>query len=213
MDFNALVRRFTLQGNGGKPQARATSFESLAVAQVEPKRAELARAGRLFVGGNSIIANGIAPVAAIPTTTAALALYNNANAGGRSLVLERLRFWLGSGTAAAGATLLGAVAGPIATPPTVHATGYAASSASGVGTSRALWTTALTIPSAAWVGLLSTLQPAAANVGQGDGEAVIDGGIVIPPGFALGLVVLSGAGTSPLYGVSAEWAELELDLE
>lgn len=214
MDIDAIVRRFAATSNNTKDRVRQTSFESLAVAQVEPANAEIARAGRRFMGGNSIIANGIAPVAAIPTTTATLALYNSDSAGGRCLVLDRIRFWLGSGTAAAGATLLATVAGPIASPPTAHGTGYAVSSASGRGTPRALWTTAMTIPAGfAWAGLISTLQLAAANVGQGNGEYVADGALIVPPTFALGIAILSGAGTSPLYGVSAEWSELELDLE
>lgn len=217
--LQATIRRFTRMSLGNSPQnLRLTGIESLAVASVEPDRFELTRSGRRFVGGCQIIANGIAPVAAIPTTTATLALVNTESAGGSCLVIERLGFWLGSGTPAAGATLFGCVSTkPIATQPTAMQTGYGSSNANG-GTnySKALFSAAVTIPSTpapAWFQVLSTQQLAAGNVGQGDGLADLNGSIVIPPGHALGLGILSGAGTTPLYGISVGWSELEADLE
>lgn len=213
------LRRFTRMALGNSPQVlRLSGLESLSVNQVEPERFELTRAGRRFIGGNQIIANGIAPVAAIPTTTATLALYNGEQAGGRAIAIERLGFWLGSGTPAAGATLLATVSTQkIATAPTAMATGYGVASASGsTYASKALWATGVTIPGAptpAWIQVLSTLQLAAANVGQGDQLADFCGALVIPPQHALGLAILSGAGTTPLYGISCTWAEIEGDLE
>lgn len=214
IQFLAEARRFVSLALGGASRPlRMTGIESLAVAQVEPSRFELSRAGKRFIGGNQIIANGIAPVSAIPTTTATLALYN-ADAR-KSLVIEQLGFWLGSGTPAAGATLFGTVStGPIASPPTAMTTGFGIQGASGIGASKALWATGVTLPgSPAWVQLASTLQLAAVNVGQGDGVINLDGALVIPPLRALGLAILSGAGTTPLYGVSCIHAEIEADLE
>src|SRR4051812_15000596 len=105
MKIEAIISRFMRGGNQTQAQLRATALQSLAVAQVEPFHAERARAGRRFGGGTQIIANGIAPVAAIPTTTATLALWNGEADGGKSYLLDHLQWWLGSGTAAAGATL------------------------------------------------------------------------------------------------------------
>ena len=194
---------------------RLTGIESLATALVEPVCFELSRAGRRFIGGTQIIANGIAPVAAIPTTTATLALYNAEQAGGRALAIEQLGFFLGSGTPAAGATLLACVSPrAIVTAPTGMATGYGVQSASGSGASRALWATAVAIPTtAAWFQVASTQQLAAVNVGQGDNVVTLDGKLVVPPGFALGLAILSGAGTAPLYGVSCVHSEVDAELE
>ena len=215
MIIQGEIRRFTRNALSAVSRAlRMTAYESVAVASVEPSGFELTRGGRRFIGGNQIIANGIAPVAAIPTTTATLALYNADP--DKSLVIERLGFWLGSGTAAAGATLFATVsAGPIASPPTAHATGYGTQNANG-GTqaSRAFWSAAVTLPgSPAWFQVLSSFQAAAANVGQGDIIANLEGLIIVPPLRALGLAILSGAGTSPLYGVSCVHVEIEADLE
>lgn len=219
MDMEMEVRRFAKNGIGADRMLRSTVLESLAVAIVEAENVECARAGRRFCGGTQIIANGIAPVAAIPTTTATLGLYNAEPAGGRSLVIDRLGFYLGSGTAAAGATLLAAVStGQLATAVAANATGYGSQSMSGSGSqTRARWGTALTFPTSpianAWIQILSTQQLAAANVGQGDGQVELKGAFIVPPGYCLGFAILSGAGTTPLYAITAQWTELELDLE
>jgi hypothetical protein len=218
MKTDLKVRRAARMSGGALSELRGTNYEALAVAQFEPARAAATAAGLRFVGGNQIIANGIAPVAAIPTTTATLALYNGENAGGRSLFIEQIRFWLGSGTAAAGATLFACVSPTvIATAPSM-ATGYGVSSASAGGArSAAVFGTAVTVPTSpftpAWFAVGSSFQAAAANVGQGDGYADIEGGILVPPRHALGLGILSGTGTSPLYGISVIWTELAAELE
>jgi hypothetical protein len=122
-----------------------------------------------------------------------------------------------SGTAAAGASLLAAVSnGKLATPVSTMATGYGVGPASGLTKhkSAALFGAAVTMPAnTVWDVLAANAQAAAANVGQGDGPYEVRGGIAIPPGYALGLSVLSGAGTTPLYGIGLRWAELEVDLE
>ena len=216
IDVKAELRRFAKNALGGYQRTlRMTGIESLAMALVEPPGFELSRVGRRFFGGTQIIANGIAPVAAIPTTTATLALFNGEEVGGKALAIEQLGFFLGSGTPAAGATLLACVSPrKIVTAPTAMTTGYGVQSASGQGSSKALWTTALAIPTtAAWFQVASTQQLAAVNVGQGDNVVTLDGKLVVPPGFALGLAILSGAGTTPLYGISCVHSEIECELE
>ena len=216
MILSGLITRFSRSGlNSSGLPIRLSALSSMAIAQVEPPYAEATRAGRHFHGGTQIIANGIAPVAAIPTVTATLALYNNdVNGNGLSLVLDWLNVFLGSGTPAAGLSIFAAVGRPT-TAPSANATGYGSAAMSGTSrTSKALWATAQTFPAGVnWSALVSTLQAAAANVGQGDNYIDLGGRIVIPPGFALGIGLLSGAGTTPLYGISAQWSELELDLE
>lgn len=219
MNLAGYVRRFGFFGPGAQREMRLTGIESLSVAQVEDTKAELARAGRRFGGGNQIIANGIAPVSAIPTTTATLALFNGEDSGGRSLIIDRICFWLGSGTPAAGATLFATVSpSKIATPPTANATGYGSQSLSGSSMrTKAVWATGVTVPSMPaapnWIAIQSTFQLAAANVGQGDTYSEMSGALVVPPQYALGFGILSGAGTTPLYGISVTWSETALDLE
>lgn len=210
-----LTGRPQYSSNNEEQALRGTVQGSLSVAQFEPACTEAARAGYRFVGGTQVIANGIAPVSAIPTTTATLALWNGENATGRSYAIQRVHFGLGSGTAAAGATLFLGIS-PAAVSAPSAASNYSSQSASAGGkTTRARWATAQTFASGcAWFAAASTFQLAAANVGQGDGNGYVsEGGIIVPPGYALGIAILSGSGTTPLYYVSAEWCELALDLE
>jgi hypothetical protein len=223
MEFQAQIRRFVANAFGRAfAPTRLTQYESLSCSNLEDFKAESARAGMRFHGGCQIIANGIAPVAAIPTTTATLALFNPATSG-KTLGVHKINFWLGSGTPAAGATLFGTVspAAP-ATPVTAMATGYGVGSSSGGSRlSKTLWGTAVTLPTSpsapsapAWFALSSSLQVAAANVGQGDGVVELESGLLVPPGFCMGFAILSGAGTTPLYGISATWSEYDrMELE
>lgn len=216
MDFKSLVGRFTKQGNGSELFNRLTTNQSLAVATVEPWLAEAARAGRRFGGGNQIIANGIAPVTAIPTTTATLALYNGEADGGRSYFVDHIMFWLGSGTPTAGGILMVGLSQAKIAAAVAMATGYGKASLSAGGlSSLATFGTAVTLTGTpSWVGMQGSMQLAAANVGQSaQSNPSMWGGICIKPGFALGFAILSGTGTSPLYGISCTWTELDADTE
>lgn len=214
--LKVVISRIQRLGNNldGSP-LRGTPVGSLAVAQAEAPYVDMTRSGRRFHGGCQIIANGIAPVAAIPTVTATLGLYNNDNGSqGLSLLPDWLQLLLGSGTPAAGLTLYHAVFKPT-NPPSANATGYGSSPLSGTARgSKGIWATALTAPAGInWSALFSTFQLAAANIGQGDNPIDLGGRIVIPPGYCWGFGILSGAGTTPLYGISSQWGEVELDLE
>lgn len=204
-----LIQPLARAGINVEAATRGTPLGSVAVAQVEPPGFELARSGLRFAGGCQVIANGIDPVSAIPTTTATLALHNGEPDGGRSLWVDMLSFCLGSGTAAAGAALFVCVSnGKISQPS--QATNYNVQSLSAGGVnSRARWATAVTFPSnSVWFSPAASMQLAAGNVGQG-AEQPSRPGILVPPGYALGIGILSGAGTSPKYIVSASWFELE----
>jgi hypothetical protein len=218
-DIRTLVSRYARGANGNRQWQRATMFGSLAVAEVELSRTELARAGRYVIGGNQIIANGIGVSAAIPTTTPTLGLYNGNLQD--SLLLDWVTGpWLGSGTAAAGVTLLAGISTQTSagTIPTANTTGWSSVVTSGSGTRRsaAWWNTGVTFiaASTSWFALTATQQLAAANVGQGSPSQIfLNGGIVIPPGFNIGFAFLTGAGTTPLYGLSMAWGELQVDIE
>ena len=83
--------------------------------------------------------------------------------------------------------------------------------------SRAIFATGYTLPTLVnqyrWGMLSLTTQPGGA-AGVGDCfTADVRGSIIIPPRMGLGLTVLAGAGTSPLYIPGVTWTEAELDLE
>lgn len=215
---------FLVQGRGRRAskigaddrELRLTTLESLAVAQFEPEYIQIAASGRRYVGGCQVIASGIAPVQVIPTTTATLALYNSDIDGGLSIAIDSLSFCLGSGTAAAGATLWACVTnGKVAAANIPSAAANYSSQVAGKkgNGSISVWGTAVTIPTgSAWFQATTSFQLAAANVGQGDQAASLKG-IVVPPGYALGLGIFSAAGTTPLYAITGTWIETELDLE
>lgn len=215
MIFSGIISRLFKQPSNldGAP-VRLSNYASVSAAMVEPFYLELTRQAKRFHGGLQILANAIAPVQAIPTTAATLALYNNDTRGnGLAISLDWINTYLASGTPAAGKTIFVAVARPT-TVPTVGATGYGVGSlnASSQG-SMAIFAANLTFPTGTqWTALDSDFQPAAANVGQGDNPIDLAGRIVVPPGLALGIAIFSGVGTAPLYGVSLQWSELELDL-
>ena len=178
---------------------------------------EYTRTGNYYMGGCNIVADGIAPVADFPTTTAGLALYNaNEIAGGRCLIIDRASLMDSSGTPAAGATLVGCVTAlsvADASKPTSNAAGYANINLLGgrPDASGGLWGTGVTIPSSKWFIIGSNLQLAAANVGQG--IQAFQTLMIIPPRYAAGFAIVSGAGTTPLYAVTVRFATLPLELD
>lgn len=214
--WDGVYSAFSKLGAGAQKPLRLTSQSSLATAMVESANTERLAAGKRFGGGCQTIANGIAPVTAIPTTTPSLGLYNTDTAGGRSLVVDVLHFSLGSGTPTAGATLLACVSnGAVVTAPSA-ATNYSSQCLNGnTGVAaKARWATTITVPvGSAWVAVQSSFQLAAANVGQGDVSFKLPGGgFLIQPGYALGVAILSGTGTTPLYLVSALWDEIAVEI-
>lgn len=199
-------------GHGIDRPLPLTTNGSLAVAQVESPNSEQLRMGLRFWGGCQVIANGIAPVTAIPTTSPSLALYNSATATtGKCLIVDFLSFFLGSGTPTAGATLLTAVSnGVIAAGAPSAATNYSSKCASGDTTksSAAVWATSITFPaSSVWVAARPGKLNAAVNFGQGEAPLITNGLALVPPGYALGMAIMSETGTTPLFVVSAAWNE------
>jgi hypothetical protein len=217
MLLEMIARRFSKSANENRLNARATVLGSQAIAQTELPQVELARSGSLFLGGLQLAANGIAPDATLPTTTAKLVLYNGAEDNGKSLFIDHLHAFLTTGTAAAGMTLWVAVTnGKLGTPVTANTTGWSVGPANGrkAAASAAVWGTAATLPTGTiWHSVGGSFQTAAANFGMSDQPFELRGGICVPPGYGLAFAFLSGAGTTPLYGLGARWAELETDLQ
>lgn len=211
-----IARRIGKLSDGAQANGRITPLGTQVSADVELPQTELARTGRLFYGGCQLAANAIAPDTALPTTTIKLGLFNGEQDGGRLYVLDHLHVFCVSGTPAASATLWACVSeSKLATRVTANATGYDAAAAyGGKSKTNARWGTALTFPAGTvWHGIASIPLLAAANFGQGGDAFELRGSLVVPPGYAAGFAVLSGAGTTPLYAISARWAEIESLIE
>jgi hypothetical protein len=214
-----LVGRWgALLGNNNEAELALTSQGSLAIAQREPLYSEASRSGARFIASMNTL-TGIAPVQAWPTTAAAHYIYNGDPI--KTYVIDYLGFTCLAGTPASGGSLLGLIIKPTGTLPTMG--GYNVVNASGSGNaSRAVIATGYTIPAIAaavtpwsgWVILNTANLAAAAYVGGGDAsDNFKDGRLQIQPGYGLALTVLSGAGTTPLFGVHAEWLEAQLDMQ
>lgn len=213
IEMKAELRRFAKNALGGVGRVlRMTGIESLAVAQIEPECFELTRSGRRFYGGVQNGATGRAPVASIPTTAAAWVLWNGEPDGGAAYVIDRAHVVQVSGTAAVGGAILSALTTTKIAAPTA-ATGYATSSASKGGkSSRAIFADNQTLSVAPTWGVLSA-NGNPASVTNGGDSVEVKGRIIIPPGFAAAFHYLSGTGTTPLFGLSLDWLEIECELE
>lgn len=223
MNLKGLVRRVFSGGRLGLGEEKApslTTLGALAVEQVLPPKGLRAAAGCRFA---AVVGNGAtfkAPITAWPTTTATWALYNGEDPGGKSLLIDTVGAFLASGTAAAGFALIGAVATTkLTTIPSAYS-GTILSSLSGrPANSKALLANNLTIPTAgggaqpAWHVLEASGANAANATIGGLCLAKLDGGILVPPGYAFYVDIVSGAGTTPLFGVSVTWDEVQADLE
>lgn len=208
--LDAIVRQgFRRNGDGAVPGLSQTEYESLRVAQIEPDGYEATRSGRRFWVAPLSTVTGIAPVQAIPTTAAQWALFNNDNL--KSYALEELGMELASGTSGAGAVLLAAFFQLPAQQ--AAATGYTvvqnADPASAIG-SKMIVKSAVTITAPAtpmWfsVGKNDSTNTAVGSVAIENRQ--VRGRIVIPPQWGLGLVVVSPAGTTPLWAPFAQWLE------
>jgi hypothetical protein len=218
MILEGIYRRFqALRAGKGPIDLRLTHAESLAICQVEPIGFEMARAGRRFALGYSAAVTGIAPVQALPTTAAQWVWWNNDAT--KSHIVQTLGAQVLSGTPGVGGQLFAALIQAPATVGTVSKAGLTVASKSNGGlTSKAVFTSGVTVtaPAApAWFSVAENLSP---NVGAFPGSGImvnriLDGRIVIPPGQGLALAVVALAGTTPLFGPIAEWVELETDLE
>lgn len=154
-------------------------------------------------------ASAFTNVAGMPTTRAELALYNGEPAGGKTYVIEQISFLsLTSITAAANVTLIYQNALVAAL---TDNTAVLINSTNGKVTypglaKRALAVTTMTANK--WTPIACAPAGAAASIGLGV-IAEVAGGIIVPPGYTLGVnaVVGTAVGTS-LMGIV--WSELDL---
>jgi hypothetical protein len=179
----------------------------LYVAQALPSKMELTRLGAAW---SMTIPTGSAftNVAAMPTTRSELALYNGELSGGKSYVIDQISFLsLTDVTAAAAATIVWQVGAPAAL---TDNTAVLINSPRGmVYNGRGLRAVATTTMVAnKWTLDASSNTGAAKTIGMGI-VAEINGSIILPPGFTLGVNVVVGTATgTSLMGI--KWFEVDL---
>lgn len=219
MIFEGIYRRFAALKSGRGPiDARFTLAESLAVAQVEPPNLEMTRAGRRILLGNGAAITGIAPVQALPTTVAQWTIFNNDPSA--SYWIEELGMYLTSGTPGVGAMLLAALFQTPSGAANANDAGISISNASIAASrvSKAVVKSAITATKPAaptWYPIASNASPNVTAFASSTflENRNIQGAIVIPPGYGLGLNVVAPAGTTPLFAPFGRWVEFESDLE
>lgn len=205
----------TPSGPSNQSQFLVSPYRSQHVVSVEAPLSTLGAGGLLYALSSGVVANAKAPVQDIGTTTAAWALYNGNSVSDSPpycLHVLEIGVHLASGTSDIGATVWVGMTSTIQGSALANATGIVGpkslNSNSGARTSLATLAGAVTLAGApAWhpIGALAN-HAAAATPGSG---VVIDceGAYVVKPGFALGITVLSGAGTTAKYAVSVKYAE------
>jgi hypothetical protein len=177
----------------GNPQSiRLNLDQSLVVATRETRYGELAKETKIFQG---VIGNGAtfkAPVTAVPTTTATWGLWNGEAAGGKIYYPIKIGFFLASGTAAVGATLIATASDAVhGSVPSAYAASVISNNGGGA-TTKARLINAATVPGTqpAWAALKSSQQAAATTIGIGE-VADVEGLYAINPTYALYIDILS----------------------
>lgn len=187
-------------------------------AQLEAPGFEMGRSGRSFVGGHSVIAGAISPVADVPTTTAPMVLFNSAPQSGTSrvLVVKRISFsYSTAGTLSAyGSSIFAAVTpSKLATALTANGSNIKSQATRGTGTPYGLIDAAKTIAAPTWQQLGGIAHGAETTMSLGYTVDISSHPYIVPPQFAFAWGVLSatdGAGaTTPLYILSVAWDEVE----
>ena len=216
VNVSGAVGRIVRLANGVFTRVRLTALGSQAVARVEGKYTETGRAGARFFVSPGVVANAVAPVQDLGTTTAGWALYNGNAAGGKSYEVLMAFAYQASGTSGLGAALLLGSSTLVQAAAVAAGTGTlvkAMGSSSGAGANATLGNAITLAGAPAWVCVASNAQPAIVGIGSGPLVANLDGLFIVKPGFALGATVLAPAGTTAKYSVGFICNELDLDME
>lgn len=210
----AVTAAIAAVATGTEQEEQITRLGALRVAQLENNGFELGRVGRSMIGGCTAVADAVAPVTNLPTTTGPVVLYNANQAGGRLYHIKQVSMFYGSGTAGAygAAPFVGVTPAILATPVTANATGFSVQAARGYGPTTAFFSTAATIAAGtAWFVLGSDVSGASTVTGPACTFDVRHLGLIVPPLYALTIGALGDTGTSAKYGFSVAWDELEGD--
>lgn len=189
-----------------------------------PSKVDQARRGKRF---NAVIGNGatfLAPVVAWPTTTLTMALWNAEVDGKTAYFIDTVYAVVASGTPDQQGALLACVTAVAQARPTLSTGdggGYAgvdmsSLSGKGAGSTKGVFINAITATGQTPAWFVAANAPGG-STGATIASAVLvgklDGGVMVPPGYMLGLTVLAGAGSTPLYSLGVIWDEYEVEIE
>lgn len=203
---------FAKYDEGLDSDVRMSQNRSVFITDLEPKYMEFARVRRLY-GANTGAGTAVAPVQALPTTTASWALYNPAT-NTKVLVPLRAYCWGVSGTLGLGmALLIGNLTTVVATAsiPAAYTDSVNKAIMPGSAATVAIFGNAVTVPAPIWNVAAARSQVAAIEVGSGL-SAELHGMYIVQPGYALVGDVLAPVGTVALFGFGFIWGELDLDV-
>lgn len=195
------------QGFNTPAQLRMSELKSLFVDQMAPDYYEMCRNAKIF-GVTTTVAVAVVPLQVVPTTTAAFVL-NNVSTTNTLVVPLAISVLFASGTAAVGSSIYAQVGStPLATQLTADGTGVVKSCLrGGVATGSVCWGDSSKTVAGGWQ-LIGGINTTAATTPGYSVSIPVNGMYVVRPTYALGLHVLSGAGTTAAFSYSVIWAEL-----
>lgn len=206
-----MISRFT-GGNDAEVSASADAQKNLLVASGNPGYAEIRRRGQAWTVQTATL---LAPLTAIPTTTAALEIYNN---GKRLLVVSDL---FASHILATAIVQTHAIYAMITTAKAVPSlTALALHSLSGKGlitptaTSEVVTGVGTTVVANGWRpwGNLQNFNLAAATPGE-SWSVPVDGKLVVPPGASLCLHIVGSLATASSFQVGCDFDLVKASVE
>jgi hypothetical protein len=193
---------------GTDQQAAINPRGDILIAQSLPTRTEETRLRRTF---KVIATTAVAPVVALPTTTAPMSLWNGEQDTGRLYVITKIgAICVVSAGAATGLQMahlinVGKVAAPTSAGLVNRGTAGQVYNGSGI---VAL---AVTVVDEGWFPVGQGPIGAASQIGMGV-EANIDGGIIVPPGYRYSICVIANTVTTITVRMYIEWFECLLPL-
>lgn len=181
----------------------------LLVVQAMPERSELVRMGNSYQGQMS---SHIAPLAAVPTGTAALTLYNGEVAGGKSYLIEAIYAWCDTSIAAT--TVLALFGMLNSTKQSNVQTGaLVPKSLSGKPAygGKGTLTASATVTNEGWLPI-ATSSPSSGTTTVGlSVYAPCEGLFIVPPGGAFSMHALAEAAAGDFFG-GIVWHEVQIPL-
>lgn len=209
-EFQGREGKMNKVGAGVQSLIRQDQYANLMVTQGLPPLVDLA-INRKLVAASSAGGTAKAPVAAMPTTAAAWALYNPASSN-KLLIVLRAFSWLVSGTTGlGGAQMVCKTNVAQAAALTAYASSVKQELMSGYSSVGIFAGGATLAETPAWIVSQARNTLATDALGSGFSQD-FNGEFVIEEGCCFGLTVMDEAGTTPLFGGGFIWAEVDLSL-
>lgn len=173
--------------SGEEVALQADVSRNFLVAQGGPAYGEAARAGGIW----TVMGAAVAPLVAVPTTTAALEVYNNSNSGMVMEILDVFYFHLLATAKIFNVTLFAQVCAPKAAPSTgslVVASNSGRGKYTDTATTRVTTGTSVTVIANGWRPWGNPIVPSTHAALPGSGmHAEVNGKLLVPPGCSIAL--------------------------